>query len=283
VKPRKFLLITVSVLVIALIILYAWTSGLFSQLYLATATEVLLAKHGDALVQIRFNLTDHMNQVYIPEGEFMMGENTKFSGFKAHKVYLDPYWIDQVDVTNSMYASCVRSGSCSHPARYDNYFEDPNYADYPVVYVTWYAAQAFCKWEGGGLPTEAQWEKAARGLDGRPYPWGTGTPADSLLNYNDDHGDIVSAYDYLTGISPYGLLQMSGNVRQWVSDWYQRNYYSVSPYRNPQGPAGGQEKSLRGGGFDDSAQEVETYYRAYHWPTSAGQDRGFRCAFDAEK
>lgn len=279
-KLKKILPIAISVLIVGLIILYAWMSGLLRQVYLAAAAEALLVKHGGRPVQIRFDLSDHINQVYIPAGEFTMGANTKFIGYKAHKVYLDAYWIDQTDITNSMYAICMKAGNCKRPAYLNNYFNNPKYADYPVVYVNWYAAQAFCAWEGGNLPTEAQWEKAARGLDGRPYPWGTAAPDISLLNYNGDHADIVSAYDYLIGLSPYGLLQMSGNVRQWVSDWYQRNYYSISPYKNPQGPDSGQYKSLRGGAFDDNAQEVETFYRAYHLPTSAGQDRGFRCAMD---
>jgi len=271
----------VGVVFIALIILYAWMSGLLRQFYLAAAAEVLLVKHGNQLVQIRFDLQDHMNQVYIPAGEFRMGQNTGFIGYTAHKVYLDAYWIDQTDVTNAMYAICLQAGQCRQPARYDQYFDNPKYADYPVVYVNWYAAQAFCRWRGGNLPTEAQWEKAARGLDGRPYPWGTGAPDISLLNYNGDHQDIVSAYNYLIGLSPYGLLQMSGNVRQWTFDWYQRDYYSISPYKDPMGPDRGQYKSLRGGAFNDNSDEVKTYYRAYHQPTSAGQDRGFRCVMEA--
>ena len=274
---KKILLITISVLIVGLVVLYAWVSGLLRQFYLAAATEALLVKHGDHLVRIRFNLNDHMNQIYIPAGEFTMGSGTKDKEILAHKVYLDAYWMDQTDVTNAMYAICVKAGTCSHPAHYDHYFDDSKYADYPVVYVTWYAAQTFCTWEGGTLPTEAQWEKAARGWDDRPYPWGTSAPDITLLNYNGDHGDIVSAYDYLIALSPYGLLQMSGNVRQWMSDWYQRTYYTVSPYKNPQGPSTGEYKSLRGGAFDDDFQEVETTYRVYHEPTSAGQERGFRC------
>ena len=281
-KFKKILLITVSVLVVVLIVFYAWASGLLRQITLAAETEALLLKHGDHLVQIRLDLKDHMNQIYIPAGEFTMGSGAKDKEILAHKVYLDAYWMDQTDVTNAMYAICVKASICSHPAHYDHYFDDSKYADYPVVYVTWYAAQTFCTWEGGTLPTEAQWEKAARGWDGRPYPWGA-SPADvTLLNYNGDHGDIVSAYDYLIGLSPYGLLQMSGNVRQWMSDWYERTYYTVSPYKNPQGPDSGQYKSLRGGAFDDNFQEVETTYRAYHEPTSAGQERGFRCAQSAK-
>src|ERR1700690_4609832 len=102
-----------------------------------------------------------MNQVYIPAGEFTMGQNTGFVVYTKHKLYLDAYWIDQTDVTNAMYAICVKASQCSHPARYDTYYDNPKDANYPVVYVTWYAAQDFCIWEGGDLPTEAQWEKAA--------------------------------------------------------------------------------------------------------------------------
>ena len=211
-----------------------------------------------------------------------MGSGAKDKEILSHKVYLDAYWMDQTDVTNAMYAVCVKAGTCTHPAHYDHYFDDSKYADYPVVYITWYAAQDFCTWEGGDLPTEAQWEKAARGWDGRPYPWGTSAADITLLNYNGDRGDIVSAYDYLIALSPYGLLQMSGNVRQWMSDWYQRTYYSISPYKDPQGPESGEYKSLRGGAFDDDFQEVETTYRAYHEPTSAGQERGFRCVQSAK-
>ena len=280
-KLKKILLIAVSVLIVVLIVFYAWMSGLLRQITLAAETEALLLKHGDHLVRIRFDLKDHMNQVYIPAGEFTMGSGAKDKEILSHKVYLDAYWMDQTDVTNAMYSVCVKAGTCTHPAHYDHYFDDSKYADYPVVYITWYAAQDFCTWEGGTLPTEAQWEKAARGWDGRPYPWGP-SPADiTLLNYNGDHGDIVSAYDYLIALSPYGLLQMSGNVRQWMSDWYQRTYYSISPYKNPQGPDSGEYKSLRGGAFDDDFQEVESTYRAYHEPTSAGQERGFRCVQNA--
>jgi formylglycine-generating enzyme required for sulfatase activity len=281
VKLRKILLITDGLLIVGLIVLYGWRSGLLRQIYLAAATETFLVKHGDHPVQIRFDLKVHMNQVHIPAGEFTMGADTNFIGTKPHQVYLDAYWIDQVDITNSMYAICVKAGACKQPARYDDYFDNPKFSDYPVVYVNWYAAHSFCIWKGERLPTEAEWEKAARGLDGRPYPWGKGSPDISLLNYNGDHRDIVSAYDYLIGISPYGLLQMSGNVRQWVSDWYGRNYYSISPYKDPQGPDSGKYKSLRGGAFNDDAQEVATFYRAYHDPTSAGQDRGFRCVQSA--
>ena len=146
-KLKKILLITDGLLILGLMVLYGWMSGLLRQIYLAAATEVLLVKHGDHLVQIRFDLEEHMNQVYIQAGEFTMGADTNFIGTKPHKVYLDAYWIDQVDVTNSMYAICVKAGPCKPPARYDDYFDKPKFTDYPVVYVNWYAAKGFLHME----------------------------------------------------------------------------------------------------------------------------------------
>ena len=119
----------------------------------------------------------------------------------------------------------MRAGVCRHTATYDTYFDDPAYADYPVHYINWYDANGFCRWEGGRLPTEAEWEKAARGVDGLRYPWGDAEPDDSLLNFNGRYGTVRPAYDYWSGMSPYGLLNMAGNVQQWVQDWYGRDYY----------------------------------------------------------
>ena len=126
-----------------------------------------------------------MNQIYIPPGEFGMGPNAGkvMRGATQHKVYLHAYWIDQFTVTNAMFILCIKSGSCRHTARYDTALDDPAYADYPVHYINWYDASAYCKWEGGRLPTEAEWEKAARGVDGLRYPWGNTEPDDSLIEF----------------------------------------------------------------------------------------------------
>jgi formylglycine-generating enzyme required for sulfatase activity len=282
-KSRRILGVSIGIFVIALLLIYASATGLLRPAYLAALTELRLAWRREPLVRIRIAARDGMNQIYIPAGEFSMGSNGRENSSDApvHKVYLDAYWIDQVEVTNAMYAICLEAQACKHPARYNNYFSDRKYADFPMVYIKWVDAQRFCEWEGGHLPTEAQWEKAARGARALRYPWGNGDPDVSLLNYNDDIGNLTPSYDYLIGMSPYGLLNMAGNVREWVWDWFNPNYYRVSPYRDPLGAATGKLKSLRGGSDWDNAQEVETFFRLYHLPISAGQNRGFRCAMDA--
>ncbi len=255
--------------------------GLLRPIYFTALTEARLLWRGQSLARIRYSPRDRMSQVYIPAGEFTMG-SSGLVGAAEHKVYLHAYWIDQFTVTNAMYQLCVQARKCRHTAKFDTFLDDPIYADYPVHYINWYDAAAFCKWEGGRLPAEAEWEKAARGVKGFHYPWGNARPDPSLLNFNGQFGEPRSAYSYWTGMSPYGLLNMAGNVQQWVADWYSKDYYLHSPYQNPTGPATGELKVLRGGGFWDNATEVSTYYRFPHDPRSAGSHRGVRCVQDGE-
>jgi formylglycine-generating enzyme required for sulfatase activity len=214
-----------------------------------------------------------MIQLFVPAGEFEMGDEGK-------KVYLDAFWIDQVEVTNAMYEKCVDEGACGLPIISSNsYYGKWAYRDYPVVYVDWFQANQYCGWAGRQLPTEAQWEKAARGTDGRKYPWGNTQPNPRLVNYKGSLiGESASSFRYPLGQSPYGALNMAGNVREWVADWFSPTYYQVSPYMNPTGPATGTERSLRSGAYDANAKEIMTYFRFRHEPQSAGLSRGFRCA-----
>jgi formylglycine-generating enzyme required for sulfatase activity len=225
--------------------------------------------------------------VLVPAGEFLMGSSDGGSDEKPQrKVYLDAYRMDRTEVTNAMYAQCVAAGACKAPADISSrtrskYYNDPQYANYPVLYVSWDAAQAYCKWAGGRLPTEAEWEKAARGTDGRVYPWGNAEPNCDRLNYNSGNraciGDTTPVGAYPQGASPYGALDMAGNVWEWVADWYGESYYASAPARNPPGPGSGQYRVLRGGSWLNDQGDVRAASRSRNGPDDVNHNVGFRC------
>lgn len=222
--------------------------------------------------------SDGMLLVYIPSGKFIMGTDdpSVVKSNPSHQVYLDAYWIDQTEVTNAMYQRCVAAGACgTNDLNGQNPYTDP---ELPAVYVTWFDAQAYCKWAGRRLPTEAEWEKAARGIDGRTYPWGETVPDSSLANFGGQVDLPLPANRYLSASSPFGVLNMAGNVREWVNDWFNQVYYQNSPEFNPTGPKIGTERSLRGGSFLDDGRELRIFNRFEHDPASPGVNRGFRCA-----
>jgi formylglycine-generating enzyme required for sulfatase activity len=216
-----------------------------------------------------------------------------------HTVILDAFWIDQTEVTNAMYASFlnqmgnqVESGATwlDHKALQVLIQQDgeewkpvAGYANHPVAEVTWYGARAYCEWAGRRLPTEAEWEKAARGKTGQLYPWGNEQPTCELANldwacYLRVPTEVGS---YPAGISPYGALDMGGNVWEWVADWYSEEYYATSPAFNPQGPESGDSKVIRGGSWHPHQYDVRAANRAKNRPTSSGRDVGFRCVLES--
>lgn len=232
-------------------------------------------------IEQKTSSTDNMIQLLVPAGDFLMGkEGEADEDSPMHTVNLSAYWIDQVEVTNSMYARCVKSGSCTLPVISQNpYYENWIYRNHPIVYVNWYQANEYCTWAGRRLPTEAEFEKAARGTEKNKYPWGNEAPNPRLANYADSLiGTTVSVYHYPFGASPYGALNMVGNVREWVADWYSESYYAESPSLNPLGANDGTERSMRSGAYDADANEIFTTTRYKHQPQSAGLSRGFRCA-----
>jgi formylglycine-generating enzyme required for sulfatase activity len=235
------------------------------------------------VVSTKISPMDGMVMVKIPAGEFNMGkeDNVENADGPRHTVYLDDYWIDQTDVTNAMFAKCVQAGQCTYGIQHaatEIHFGNPEYADHPVVYVTWPQAVTYCQWAGRRLPSEAEWEKAARGTDERPFPWGKKPVDPTLANYDNNIGDTTPVGKYPLGASPYGLLDMAGNVRQWVADWFDALFYRNSPLQNPLGPGMGEKRVLRGGSFKDPANGVRVTVRFEHVPLSAGMNRGFRCA-----
>jgi serine/threonine-protein kinase len=229
---------------------------------------------------------DGMVQVYVPEGEFTMGiVNGPGDTEPVHTVDLAAYWIDQTEVTNGMYAACVEDEACSPPADasspwYDPYYGNSAYADYPVIYVDWYQADAYCEWAGRRLPSEAEWEKAARGTDERLYPWGDDEANCERVSCEGDVHAPVQVGSFPAGASPYDALDMAGSVWEWTADWYSETYYAESPESDPTGPESGDLRSKRGGTSEDVFNYWPSAWRAYLDPPSPADHVGFRCAQD---
>ena len=215
--------------------------------------------------------------VTVPAGEFTMGSNDYGDEQPIHQVYLSEYQIARHPVTNAQYELFVKANSYAAPNHWENGKIPPGKENHPVVNVTWEDAQAFCTWAGVRLPTEAEWEKAARGTDGRKYPWGNEPPTMELCNFNRNVGDTTPIGSYPKGASPYGVLDMAGNVWEWVNDWYDGSYYSQSPSVNPQGPASGTRRVLRGGAWNYGDNYVRSAVRDFVGPVYWNLYNGFRC------
>lgn len=229
--------------------------------------------------------------VTIPGGEFQMGsENGDDNEKPVHPVDVDEFQIGKYEVTNRQYAQCVKAGVCKGGGlEYQDFFgnrlnllNDVSYADHPVVVISWFQAHTYCGWIGGRLPTEAEWEKAARGADGRTYPWGSVIPAMELLNFNGEIGDTTQVGNYANGVSPYGVYDMAGNVWEWVNDWYQSDYYATlgDKASNPQGPSTGDGRVLRGGAWLNLVDNVRSALRSWSNPSDTYSTVGFRCSRD---
>ena len=224
----------------------------------------------------RTRAIDGMVEVYVPAGSSDMGST---SGARdeapVHRVTLSAFWIDQTEVTNRMFALCVQAGACKSPVRATSrtrtsYYGNTAYDDYPVIYVSWPMANAYCAWAGGSLPSEAQWEYAARGSDGRAYPWGSDSPTCSLA-HSGCESDTAAVGSYPDGASPFGVMDMAGNVWEWVNDWYET--YPSEAQNNPSGPNDGEYRVVRGGSWDSLVGST----LRYPLTSSAFDTIGFRC------
>lgn len=235
---------------------------------------------------------DRKVMVFVPAGEFLMGSSdsdaTAADDEKPqHPIHLDAFWIDQTEITYNEYERCVRAGACSPATVHNKNFAG---ARLPVVGVNWYQAATYCQWAGARLPTEAEWEKAARGTDGRLYPWGNNFDG-RRLNYcdtncvadwrdrsaDDGYGYTAPVGNYPEGASPYGVLDMSGNVWEWTADWYSPDAYAYSSYSNPGGPKQGLQRVIRGGSWYYRGPALRVARRHKDVPTSSYDNIGFRC------
>jgi len=220
--------------------------------------------------------------VYIPVGAFQMGstggDHYALEDEKPQRlVYLDSYWIDRSEVTLGMFRRFVKAAHYTWEGAYSGAEARP------VVNVTWADADAYCAWAGAHLPSEAQWEKAARGNDGRLYPWGNQPAACRLAVMAlapDGCGYQAAALpgSLPDGASPYGLLDMAGNAWEWVQDWYDPAYYPAAPARSPLGPLMGEQRVLRGGAWSSPAGLVRAAARGHADPLTSSSEIGFRCA-----
>lgn len=241
--------------------------------------------------------------LYMPGGIFRMGrDDGEADEQPAHLVHIDPYFIDETEVTNGQYALCVADGACNPPALpgasfHSSYYGDSAFDDYPVIFVNWYAADNFCQWRGARLPSEAEWERAA-GFDPEQgivlrYPWGDAFDGAKLnfcdancthskrnTEHDDGHRDTAPVGSYPDGRSPVGVYDMAGNVMEWVGDWYDRRYYGEASDTNPLGPLEGEFKVIRGGSWLSAVDEVAVTARTSFDPTVARANLGFRCAME---
>lgn len=281
---------TFSVLVFVLLMVLASGCAPASTTVLPTAT---------ATYSTEVSPIDGMVLVYVPEGDFLIGSTDEevsglvdwcvSEGFSQsdcaiwgknekpqHTVSLDAFWIDRTEVTNAQYGQCEKAGICDYPylvssSTRDSYYGNEQFANFPMINVNWYMATAYCEWVGRRLPTEAEWEKAARGTDGRTYPWGEEIDC-TKANYSGKDGnnycvgDTTAVGSYPTGVSAYGALDMAGNVWEWVGDWYSESYYAGNVY------------PLRSGSWENVEESVRSALRYGTEPHVQMATVGFRCA-----
>ncbi len=225
-------------------------------------------------------------RVKVPAGTFAMGSMSGAADEQpVHTVSGGAFEMDRYEVTNGRFAACVAAGRCAKPTLVSSklrahYYDDPKFADYPVIHVSFAQAAAFCGYAGGRLPTEAEWERAAKGTEApRTFPWGEAAPDCSKANFGGCVGDTDLVGRREGGASPYGAMDMAGNVWEWTADWYDARYYATSPKEAPKGPSTGKLKVMRGGCWVSGESSLRTTCRKAELPDSWAPNVGFRCVY----
>jgi formylglycine-generating enzyme required for sulfatase activity len=258
-------------------------------------TGVSRATKGEVFVTVASK-----EMMLIPAGEFVMGSPENVGNddeHPQHTVYLDDFFIGKYEVTNEQYVEFLNAigkndDDAGHTfvnmdiarVRYKNqiYKMVKGWEDHPVAGISWYGAKAYAEWDGGRLPTEAEWEKAARGSDGREWPWGNSWVAENCNTWEAGPHNTTPVGNYPIGVSPYGVHDLTGNLYEWVADWYQADYYKFSPSRNPKGPDSGAFRVLRGGSWAELENLSRPSVRFGQPPDSGDSDFGFRVAKDTK-
>ncbi|MDP1769719.1 MAG: formylglycine-generating enzyme family protein [Nitrospirota bacterium] len=263
------------------------------------AAEPQSSKGGQTLSSEVGRGRDGAPMMRIPAGPFTMGSTDGLPNERPeHRVTLDAFFIDQYEVTLSLYRRFLESGKHESPPTWDDEAAT-TVGDRPATGMKWESAAAYCRWTGKRLPTEAEWEKAARGTDGRRYPWGDMQPFVDIANYNrgmwvNEAITLVAVTSGLEGMSvrhglkeggksPFGLFHMAGNAAEWVADWYERDYYEKTPEQNPAGPATGEKRVIRGGSWVDLPAALRVTARFSAEADYEDRTIGFRCAMNVAK
>ena len=244
--------------------------------------EKLQQRHTVRYEQAAAAQHQNWSMALVPEGEFTMGSATGDADeLPVHKVYVDAFFMDIHQLSVAQYARFLEDTHHEVPPEW-SLMNRPQHQNRPVANVDWTEAEAYCKWAGKRLSTEAEWEKAARGTDGRTYPWGneppTGLHANAGKEVWSNHAVLTPVGMFEEGKSPYGIYDMAGNVWEWVSDWYDPDYYKTSPSQNPTGPPTGWYKVIRGGSWGSNPDGLRAAARETHLPSFQGFGTGFRCA-----
>ena len=251
--------------------------ALYDQLHERVQQERYRSREKTVLAQ-----SHEQSMAVVPAGEFIMGSSMGEADEQpVHWVYVETFFMDKYQVSVGQYARFLEATSQEAPPDW-SIMNRSQHQKRPIANVDWPEAKAYCTWAGKRLPTEAEWEKAARGTDGRTYPWGNEHPTKFFANVSRDnwnnHSALTPVGTFEGGKSPYGIYDMAGNVWEWVNDWYDPDYYKTSPSKNPTGPSTGESKVIRGGSWGSGPEALRSADREIHVPSFRGLGTGFRCA-----